>query len=107
MGLRACGLRAWGLMSLRAKGFSMGLYFWCYKLELVILKLLTLKLVTFELWGSLGFPGPLSLCKKFKRTGRVAQGIPAKPSEARSSKVTTGNTHSMENRPSNKNFSIV
>ena len=72
--MRACGLR-----SLRAKGFSMGLYFWCYKLELVILKLLTLKLVTFELWGSLGFPGPLSLCKKFERAERVAQGIPAKP----------------------------
>ena len=41
----------WGRSSVE---FAMGLYFWCYELEIVILKLWTLKLVTFELRGSLG-----------------------------------------------------
>ena len=35
--------------------WSMDLYFWCYELELVILKLWTPKLVTFELQCSLGW----------------------------------------------------
>ena len=43
----------------------MGLYFWCYELELVILKLWTIKLITFELRGSLGIPRPAPSTKIF------------------------------------------
>ena len=52
----------------------MGLYFWCYELELVILKL-----VTFELRGSMGIPST-----KNSRALGVVLGIPSEP---RSSKL--------------------
>ena len=51
----------------------MGLYFWFYELELVILKLWTLKLVTFELRGSLGIPRLAPSALKFFALGAGPQ----------------------------------